>query len=712
MSFLNPLVLLGLAAAAIPVILHLLNRRRVRTVEFSSLRFLKELQNSSLRRLKLRQWLLLLLRTLTIVALVLSFARPVLRGNVAGILGTRARTSMILLLDDSPSMTVRTEQGRIFDRAREAARRVLALAGEDDRIAVLPVSTLGPGTLPAYSQVQSAEAMLQRLEPSQIARRFSESVPFLRALEAASSDANREVYLFTDAQASQFGPPYPDSTGTPGVDIRPFLIRPHIASPSNAGVSNIRIETRFLTRDRPARALVTVQNFSDLAINQETVSLYLEGSRVAQQSVDLAPRTSAVVPLSFVPKRAGILTGRATIDDDGLEADNVLHFILHVPDTYTVAVAGPGTGEVRYPLLALTLGGDSLSAGRIEVRSITPEQLPLTDLSQTHVLLLNGINALTPAAGSASANFVRRGGSVILFPGAGLQASTYNDYFWKSLGSPAMMRDLPPASGESGSFVTFASVDKAHPLFAGLFDDRRQGAAVPMESPKIYRTAGLTGAGVPIITLSNGEAFLAEYRIGNGRVLAFGVDPGTSWSDFPLKGIFAPLLHRAVAYCSAESEEESTATVGAPLRFAMRSGGAESPGALMIISPSGLEERVAPRIRTGTGTEEFFSSPTTETGVYLLREGNAGATLEARAVALPSREGDPDTLRQEDLPSLWSALGATGGSVLDIEGNLEQAIRETRYGIELWRYFIALALLCALAEMLVGRERKVTGEER
>jgi len=132
----------------------------------------------------------------------------------------------------------------------------------------------------------------------------------------------------------------------------------------------------------------------------------------------------------------------------------------------------------------------------------------------------------------------------------------------------------------------------------------------------------------------------------------------------------------------------------------------------MIISPSGLEERVAPRIQTGTGTEEFFSSPTTETGVYFLREGNAGATLEARAVALPSREGDPDTLRQEDLPFLWSALGATGGSVLDIEGNLEQAIRETRYGIELWRYFIALALLCALAEMLVGRERKVTGDER
>jgi hypothetical protein len=710
MSFLNPLVLLGLAAAAIPVILHLLNRRRVRTVQFSSLRFLKELQHSSLRRLKLRQWLLLLLRTLTIVALVLSFARPVLHGNLAGFSGTRARTSMILVLDDSPSMTVRTERGRVFDRAREAAGRVLSLAGEEDRVALLPLSTLGSGTLPGYGQVQSARATLQRLEPSQVARRFSESLPALRGLAGASSDANREVYLFTDRQASQFGPPYPDSAGSPAEGIRFFLIHPRTVPPLNAGVTDVRIETRFLARNRPARALVTLQNFSGAAIHQETVSLYVEGTRVAQQAVDLPPGTSTVIPVSFVPKRAGILTGRATIDDDALEADNVRHFVLNVPEKFTVLVAGPETEEVRYPLLALTLGGDSLSAGRIEARSIPAAQLPLTDLTATRVLLLNGIDALSPAEGSASASFVRRGGSVILFPGAGLQASTFNDFFWKPLGLPSVMGDLPPPSAGSESFVTFTSVDRAHPLFAGLFDDRRQGAGLPMESPKIHRTAGLKAGGVPIITLSNGEAFLAEYRIGNGRVLAFGVDPGTAWSDFPLKGIFAPLLHRAVAYCSAESEQESTASVGAPLRFAIRSGGDESPGARAIVSPSGLEERVAPRIQTGTGTEEFLSSPTTETGVYFLREGSPPVTLAARAVALPPREGDPDTLRQEDFPALWSALGASGGSVMSIESNLEQDVRQSRFGIELWRYFLGLALLCALGEMLVGRERRAAGD--
>jgi hypothetical protein len=725
MTFLNPLVLLGLAAAAIPVILHLLNRRRLRTVEFSSLRFLKELQQSSLRRLKFRQWLLLLLRTLLIVALVLSFARPVIQGSFAGIIGSRARNSMVFVIDDSPSMTVRTERGMVFDRAREAATRVLALAGEGDRIAILPLSALAPGTSPpGYEQPQTAKSILQRLEPSQVARRFIESLPIIRTAVRASHDANREVYIFTDGQASQFAatPPQADSAAALEKDVRCFLIRPNTSLSVNAGVTGARIETRFLARNRPARILVALQNFSDTPIRQETVSLYLDDARVAQQSVDLPPHGSAVVPVSFVPRRTGFLIGHATIDDDGLEADNSLQFVLMVPEAFTVLIAGPGTEDVRYPELALTLGGDSLTAGRIDTRRIPSEQLPLTDLSRTRVLLLNGINALSPAEGTATVNYVRRGGNVILLPGARLDASSFNDFFWKPLGLPGMDPALAP--GPSGaptgprreSFLSFASVDKAHPLFAGLFDDLRKGHTIPMESPKIHRTAGLRPGGVPIITLSNGESFLAEYDIGSGRILAFGVDPGTAWSDFPLKGIFAPLLHRAVAYCSIASEEESTAAVGSPLRFAVRSGGTESSKVHVILSPSGLEERVAPRIRSGQGILEFLSSPTTETGVYVLQQGAPGSdapvTLAARAVALPPWEGDLDTLRQEDLPAFWSALGIGEGrgKLLKAEGDLERAIQESRYGLELWRYFLVFAVLCALAEMFVGRERRTEEE--
>src|SRR3990172_2154635 len=101
MTFLNPALLFGLAAAAIPVILHLLNLRKLRTVDFSTLTFLKELQQSRIRRLKLRQVLLLIVRTLMVVFIVLAFARPALRGSLPSAFGGDAGATIAIVLDDS-----------------------------------------------------------------------------------------------------------------------------------------------------------------------------------------------------------------------------------------------------------------------------------------------------------------------------------------------------------------------------------------------------------------------------------------------------------------------------------------------------------------------------------------------------------------------------------------------------------------------------------
>ena len=90
MNFLNPFVLFGMLAAGIPLVLHLLNLRKLRTVEFSTLRFLEELQQTRVRNLKLQQILLLILRTLIIVFAVLAFARPTIPGNLP-LLGAQQR---------------------------------------------------------------------------------------------------------------------------------------------------------------------------------------------------------------------------------------------------------------------------------------------------------------------------------------------------------------------------------------------------------------------------------------------------------------------------------------------------------------------------------------------------------------------------------------------------------------------------------------------
>src|SRR5712664_2922794 len=151
MVFLNPLVLLGLAAAAIPVILHLLNLRKLRTIEFSTLTFLKELQQTKIRRLKLRQLLLLIIRTLLVMLIVLAFARPALRGSFLGGLGSQAHSTIVLIFDDSFSMMTADEHGELFKQAKEAAGRFVDLLKTGDeafliKLSDIPKATIEPAT--------------------------------------------------------------------------------------------------------------------------------------------------------------------------------------------------------------------------------------------------------------------------------------------------------------------------------------------------------------------------------------------------------------------------------------------------------------------------------------------------------------------------------------------------------------------------------------
>ncbi len=106
MVFLNPSILLGLLAASIPILIHLLNFRKLQKVEFSTLSFLKELQKSKIKKIKIKQWLLLLLRVLIIVFLVLAFARPTLENvSIAGATST-AKSSSVFIIDNSFSMNL------------------------------------------------------------------------------------------------------------------------------------------------------------------------------------------------------------------------------------------------------------------------------------------------------------------------------------------------------------------------------------------------------------------------------------------------------------------------------------------------------------------------------------------------------------------------------------------------------------------------------
>lgn len=705
MTFLNPFLLFGLAAAAIPIIIHLLNLRKLKVVEFSSLQFLKELQKTTMRRVKIRQILLLILRTLLIVLLVLAFARPALKGSV-GSIGTHAKSTVVIILDDSPSMSVRDEKGVLFHQATAAVANLLDLVKEGDELYFFKLSETRHKQVFPPSSISTVKSSLTNMAPSLETAPFRDAFGVAAKILGESKNFNQEVYLVTDAQATQFLPlSAADSSNMFDDRAHVFVITTGKAQ-DNVGIGTLEVKTQIIARNKPVLLKGTVRNFGSSPLHNVLASMYIDGTRVMQQTLEIVAGGSSSVDFTVTPKRRGMMAGYLQLDDDILEADNKRYFALDVPENINVLLVGGKQEDTRLPSLALTVGGDSSLGGLFNVSRTTQGQLSSLDINKVDVLVFCGIKEFTATEADRVARFVRAGGGIMLFPDDETDIPNLNETVFARLGIPPCGGAQGSATGQT-SFLTFDKIDYDHALFEGMFQQPPIGKKTHarIESPRIYKTvmprAGENGH--TIIALSDGTSFLTEYAIGTGRVLLISVEADIGWSDFPVKGLFAPLLHRSMMYLAGSQQRVSKGTVGEPVRATIRLKNSSNT-LFTCTSPSGVEERLVPQTNTATGLSTFTSSPTTETGLYTLQ--SAGNILYATAINIDPAESDLRRVSADQLHAFWQHIGIRPTRVHELSASdkLEAAVQESRLGVELWKYCVLLAGLVAVVEMIVARE--------
>ena len=175
MTFLNPAILFGLLAASIPIVLHFLNLRKLKKIEFSTLAFLKELQKTKIKRIKLKQWLLLLLRIAIIIFLVMAFARPTVKNYSVGN-SSAAKTTAVIILDNTFSMSVVTENGSYLNQAKRIAKNLLNNFQDSDEIILLGVGNLSNEAAQPTTNNQQLTKQIDELEISLVSKTLNESV--------------------------------------------------------------------------------------------------------------------------------------------------------------------------------------------------------------------------------------------------------------------------------------------------------------------------------------------------------------------------------------------------------------------------------------------------------------------------------------------------------------------------------------------------------
>ncbi len=713
MTFLNPLALFGLLAAAIPVLLHLLNLRRLRTVEFSTLTFLKELQRTRIRRVKIRQILLLILRTLLIISLVLAFARPSLRGSLSGFVGAQARTSAVILLDDTPSMTARNEAGELFLQARSSAQAILGLLADGDDAAVLPLSAIGRQDPPTLQRDLSlVRRTAASAEVTNIHRTLEDGLRAAARVLHASRNVNREIYLLSDLQTTGVtaGPERgPETLFEPGT--RAFILPLTPSAGANGSVEDIQIPSAIRQRGRPLTLQAVVHNHGDRPLRDHVVSVTLAGARVAERAVDVPPGTASRIEFTLLPQDSGWLTGAVELESDGTDFDNRASFAVFIPPSIRILAAG-APDALRFLRLAVQARSADSTSG-LQWTELPAAGLSARALRSVNALFLVDPGELRPDQVRAVGDFLQNGGGVVLFPGP----ATTPEIFQRTLGplGVARMEGLSTAGGstpgpQDRSFLEFRRIDRQHPVFQQVFDragdgrpTNRNADAPGVESPRIERSARFVppATATVVIALSDGSPFLIDQKSGRGRLLTFSVPPTTAWSDLPTRGIFAPLMDRVALYAAQEDAPSPVVRPGDDVVVEIRQPAVTS---VFATDPAGHSE-ILPIFQRGL-TRAVRLRDTQQPGVYRIA-GN-GSTIEDLCVTVDPAESDLAVASESDLETFLGRFGIDPSHVrrIDRSDDIPRTVTEARYGTELWRSCLIAALLLALAELAVAREAR------
>ncbi len=676
MSFLAPLFLAGLAAIAVPILIHLTNRPRRDAYAFPSLMFLARIPFRSVKRQRVRHWWLLALRIAVVALIVSAFARPLLHRLGAGGGAFAVGREVVILLDDSYSM----RYGDRWQRAVAAAGRAVDGLGSGDRVTIVLFDSRARALGQTGGDRAALHAELAAARPSFGTTRYAAGLELARDLLLRSTLPRRAVVLISDFQRT--GGEVDEATRLPSGTTVETVDLSGGATAGNVAMVGVLVERS--TRGGRDQATVTarVANHGGQPVRALAVRLVADGRTLETLPVDVAANADRVVTFRPLPVASRPVRVTVRTAGDQLSADDAYHLVVAPGDVLHVTLVGPARGE--YLERALSVSADprfAVTAGAA---------LRAEDFAAGRVLIVDGAGPPAPSLAERATAFVRAGGGLLVILGARGAAEGWSPAWSTLLGGTPGVPQQP--EGASGAGLVALAFD--HPIFEVF----RAPGSGDFGSTRVYRYRRFrveVAAGVSVLAqYDDGAPALVEHRLGAGKVLVWTSPFDNVWSDLPVQPVFLPLVHQMVRYLANFTRRPGALTVGALLDVA---GVRETLGAgadLVLEAPDGGH---VPVDAAATGV------PLDVPGFYRARRVDGRPPAQDIAVNVDPAEGDltPFALREflariEPRRSAAGAAGAAGAGAAE----LSAAERERRQGV--WWYLVVGAVVLALAETLLS----------
>jgi Aerotolerance regulator N-terminal len=718
MTFLSPLLIWGALLGAIPLIIHLLNRRRFRRVEWAPMHYLRLTIQRNRKRIQLEQLLLLLLRIMLPILLFFFLARPIV--NPTGLeqwLGTGGRSSQVVLIDDSMSMGYTAGEAPAFQRALQAAAGLMASIRPQDHCTL--VTTSAPRA-PVFHDVEGSrrDEISTALASVLLTATHAAWPAVLEGVDEVLKSCTyptRQLTILTDLRKSGW------EAGTQAISrqwseqgVRLRIVDVGSAEAANVSLEGLGATDRTILAGAASGWEAVVRNDSPRTLTNTRAVLRVDDKPTEVVLPEVGPHQAVRVPLSVSFPGSGPHELSLQLPEDELPGDNTRWAAVPVKDSLLIRLVDgepsstPFGSEVDYLAAPLSIGIGAAEAWRVEV---VPDQDFLSQrLDPADVLVLANVAAPTLEQAERLGRLVNEGMGLLIFTGGKLDVGLYNDLLYRPND-----RLLP--------FPLKSLVDES---IRGLFVEPLHPS--PLEKLLELKTAALERVSVrQIMTVDEKEdkdqvrvlarwnnparsPAVAERIRGEGRVLLWTTTADRAGNDWPVEPSFVLAVREAVRGSARPTRFDHTVTAGERMRRVVNSNQPVANARLTL--PGGGEPRTLAVVPLSEepgdrGPAVEINVPDTRLpGAYRLTwdEGSLGVQQDLFAANPDPRESMLERIPEAELKSMLDPLTVEVAVPRGDDSDLFAAT-----GREIWRDVAAVVLVLLIVESIfatwVGRSR-------
>jgi len=679
MSFLFPTFLLALLVLAVPVIIHLFNFKRYKTLYFSNVPLLKRIKEESRKKSQLKQLLIMLARMMAIASLVIAFSKPYI--PTSNRTSNASQQVVEIYIDNSFSMKAEGEKGQLIEQAKIKAIEIANSYPASTQFLILTNDFNAGNQFPLNKEqfVKQVSELKDCPRSPKLSEVYAQAIG---SISASVKKAEKTLYILSDFQknSTNFEAVKPDSSAWT------YLFPFQAGKTNNLLIDSCWFETPGRKIGQAEKLYVRIKNMSEQAYQNIPIRLTINDSLKAIANINIAEREESVQELNYTNNSQGIQLCKIELDDYPIIFDNSYYLSYQVRGKLrALGILNPQDNGSNY-LKALFADDELVGYDEVPENNVQISQLK----NYQCIFLINNQN-ISSGLKSELTSFVERGGSLVIFPG---KIKSYVEY-------NALLNSLngKTITGFDTVSMAISEINYTHDLYREVFKKQENEADLPVIKGFTTYADQIQKPETSLLKFRNGKSALSTHSFGDGAVYTFAFPLDQSNFNFVRHIIFVPTVYNMVLY-SGESQKYAYSTEGDEAVILNQNPSSEE---LRVVNIQTKDEFKTSVRNHGTEKKQLLLDEIPmEAGHYLVMNGDE--TFQSISYNYPRKESIPEFYTEDELQKLIQSREFKEFQVIGSSNvNFSETLQDLSNGKQLWKHFIIAAIFFLFCEIAIIR---------